>query len=142
MSEPPARPKEPNPMHFGLNTAVVELLARASRVKKVADWISNVVCVLGIALMWSAAQAGHFPMRVAVPSALALMAAVTLLDQVPKLRATRNLKRSGADPTQVTAFQQATREHEAQLKDYEKARRDFDEWFGRSQRAFWLSLSP
>ena len=122
MSERPVRPKAPEPMHFGLNTVMVEQLVRDTSVKKVAGRICSAACILGIALIWSVAQEERVPLRVAVPSVLALMATVVFWDQIPKFRATRNLIRSGADPIRVGAFQEATREYEAQLKEYEKSK--------------------
>ena len=142
MSGPPVRPQPPAPKEFGVNSEMLDQIARDPFFKKIAHRLSAAACVLGIAGMWTASQEGRFPMPVAIASALTLMAAVILLDRLPKYRSNRNLMRLGLDPTRVAAFQDAKKECQARCKVYDKAKREYDEWFGRSQRAFWLSLSP
>jgi Restriction endonuclease len=47
----------------------------------------------------------------------------------------RLCRQHGIEPARLAEAQQLQ-------SDFNRRRQDYDEWFGRSQRAFWLSLSP
>jgi hypothetical protein len=96
------------------------------------------ICIAAPLLLGSligAAATGNFLSGVlfaAIPSfVLSLLIATPVMEWDER----RHCRLLGVEPAKLTDARQAQ-------SDFKRRRQQFDEWFGRSQRAFWLSLSP
>lgn len=128
MSEPPVRPKSPELGEFGLEQT--HLTAAIGARETAFRWllIALVPPYLLLAGAMGAVGAVVVALLAAVPLAL-------VGDKIGGWTERRCCRRLGVDPVKLANYREAE-------SRYQKGKAEFDEWFGRSQRAFWLSLSP
>jgi Restriction endonuclease len=137
MSEPPVSPKPPQLGDFGLSAESIKAISTLPITIRLSKIAGGFWLIVTVGLMVACSRTSNNDEGKGIFLLWALSGSpLMLIDWLVKpWEQLRTASQFGIDLKKLTAYRESEALHR-------KRKAEFDEWFGRSQRAFWLSLSP
>lgn len=154
MSEAPVPPKPLNPADFGLTQEFLDTLKAAPIGSRVGNEKFKILyalfveapAILAMVFLTILACRHLGIQNEKIAYWLVLIAAILFLESMPEVLKRREEARLccrfGVGTMQLVAFRNAEAEHQKRVAEYTQRKSEHEDFLSRSQRAFWLSLSP